>query len=279
VFDAANSGGGLNYDPQVNFLNGNVSSSLTPNPGFVIGGQDTFTQPLTVHDSNVGFENFQHEDFNPVLNSSAVGFSPLGFDTAGPSSFQSDGSQEAWDKPAAQNDFATGFSWDQSMNETLFNPTFRPLHLDDGFVDNDFEMSMPWSPDTIMVGDFQGDVGSNVVASSNPWLDGNVSFGPALSSLSMNEFNLSPTASTSAPAVAASTPNTRIPCTNPTCTRTFKRHFERIRHEASVHRTNRQRYLCPITGCSKSHGKGYTRSDKVTEHLWKKHANLGYMKS
>jgi hypothetical protein len=95
---------------------------------------------------------------------------------------------------------------------------------------------------------------------------------------------LNPTARTSTPTAAAPAPNprqpnTRIPCTNPTCTRIFKRHFERIRHEASVHRTNRQRHLCPITGCPKSHGKGYTRPDKVTEHLWKKHGNLGYMKA
>jgi hypothetical protein len=31
-------------------------------------------------------------------------------------------------------------------------------------------------------------------------------------------------------------------------------------------------------GCNKSEGVGYTRKDKLTEHLWKKHGNLGYVK-
>jgi hypothetical protein len=284
VFNAANSGGGFNYDPQVNLLDGNVSSSFTPNPGFVIGGQDIFTQPLAFDNCNVGFDNFQHEDFNTALTSMAVGFSPLGFDNSGASGFQNHGSQHAWDQTPVQNDFATGFSWGQSINDTAFNPIFQPLNPDEGFVDTGFGFPTPWSPDTSMEGHFQSGVGSAVTAPSTQWNGSNVPFDLTLSSPSMNDSNLSPIASTSAPPPAAPAPNPRqpnasIPCTNPTCTRTFKRHFERIRHEASVHRTNRQRHLCPITGCSKSHGKGYTRSDKVTEHLWKKHANLGYTKA
>jgi hypothetical protein len=143
---------------------------------------------------------------------------------------------------------------------------------------------MLWSPDTSMEGNFQHGSISDVTTPSTLWYDGNMPFDPTLSTTSMNESNLSPTASTSAPSAAAPAPiprqpNARISCTNPTCTRTFKRHFERIRHEASVHRITRQRHLCPITGCSKSQGNGYTRPDKVTEHLWKKHANLGYTKA
>jgi hypothetical protein len=71
----------------------------------------------------------------------------------------------------------------------------------------------------------------------------------------------------------------RIPCTYPPCTKTFKRDYERIRHENSMHVNTQGAHLCPVPGCPKSHGKGYSRSDKVTEHLWKKHSNLGYTKA
>lgn len=69
------------------------------------------------------------------------------------------------------------------------------------------------------------------------------------------------------------------PCTQPACPATFRRQYERARHEAAVHGINRGLHHCPIVGCTKSHGAGYSRADKVTEHLWKKHANLGYTKS
>jgi len=62
------------------------------------------------------------------------------------------------------------------------------------------------------------------------------------------------------------------------CTRTFKRDSDRIRHESSNHGVNRALHLCPVLGCPRSQGGGYSRADKVTEHLWKQHANLGYTK-
>lgn len=71
---------------------------------------------------------------------------------------------------------------------------------------------------------------------------------------------------------------TRIPCTHLTCTKTFKRDADRIRHESSLHTANLGFHLCPVVGCVKSQGAGYCRADKVTEHLWKKHADLGYTK-
>jgi len=71
-----------------------------------------------------------------------------------------------------------------------------------------------------------------------------------------------------------------IQCTALGCSATFKREPDRLRHEAAVHGINQllQLYLCPVNGCSKSQGSGYTRKDKLTEHLWKKHGNLGYTK-
>jgi hypothetical protein len=68
-------------------------------------------------------------------------------------------------------------------------------------------------------------------------------------------------------------------CNYPTCRQTFKRDADRSRHEQSVHFKSPGLHLCPIAGCPKSYGKGYSRLDKVTEHLWRKHANLGFTKA
>lgn len=81
------------------------------------------------------------------------------------------------------------------------------------------------------------------------------------------------------PAIATQAP-VLIQCTALDCSATFKREPDRLRHEAAVHGINQllQLYLCPVNGCSKSQGSGYTRKDKLTEHLWKKHGHLGYAK-
>jgi hypothetical protein len=68
-----------------------------------------------------------------------------------------------------------------------------------------------------------------------------------------------------------------IRCSVPWCPMTFKRKHEQTRHEASVHSINQGVHRCPVIGCS-SYGRGYSRRDKLTEHMWKKHANLGYTK-
>ncbi|TVY91585.1 hypothetical protein LAWI1_G007217 [Lachnellula willkommii] len=70
-----------------------------------------------------------------------------------------------------------------------------------------------------------------------------------------------------------------VQCTQPGCPATFRRHYERSRHEATAHGVKQGVHLCPVAGCSKSQGAGYSRADKVKEHLWKKHAGLGYTKS
>jgi len=62
------------------------------------------------------------------------------------------------------------------------------------------------------------------------------------------------------------------------CQKTFKRDADRIRHENSKHLNIAGAHICQVTGCPKSQGRGYTRSDKLTEHMWKKHGNLGYTK-
>jgi hypothetical protein len=72
----------------------------------------------------------------------------------------------------------------------------------------------------------------------------------------------------------------RVLCLWGDCTSTFGRLADRNRHVNSVHLgvSQGQAHLCPIVGCDKSYGKGYSRADKVTEHLWKRHGDLGYRK-
>jgi hypothetical protein len=69
-----------------------------------------------------------------------------------------------------------------------------------------------------------------------------------------------------------------IQCTQAGCLATFSRETDRIRHQTAIHRTNHGVHLCLILGCVKAQGRGYSRADKVTEHLWKKHGDLGYVK-
>jgi hypothetical protein len=70
-----------------------------------------------------------------------------------------------------------------------------------------------------------------------------------------------------------------IPCNYPTSNKMFTRGAYRTRHEQSVHFKNSGLHLCHISGCQKHYGKGYSRPDKVTKHLCKKHVNLGFTKA
>jgi hypothetical protein len=72
----------------------------------------------------------------------------------------------------------------------------------------------------------------------------------------------------------------RHPCTWQGCNATFGRKADRDRHIATKHR-NVRHYHCRIAGCTKSRGsntlsawKGYSRIDKLQEHMRKKHAGV-----
>ena len=293
AFSSTNVGAPQNVQFQPN-ADINVYPNHHPTPGFFEGENGIVTQPLISHNDNVIFENFQPEDFNAALTSTVTDFDfpSLGLGNASASGFQTHGSQNAWDQTATQDDSVAVFSWGQSMNVPPFNGAFQPSNADGGFVDTDFGLSMPWSPATSMEGDFQQGVGSNVAAASTQWHDDNMTWDPAPSTApstaSSSQQTPSPNPplpthlpgpSPQAPAPTRQRPNARIACTYPPCTKTFRRDYERIRHENSKHVNIQGTHLCPITGCSKNQGKGYSRSDKVTEHLWKKHANLGYTKA
>jgi hypothetical protein len=78
--------------------------------------------------------------------------------------------------------------------------------------------------------------------------------------------------------IARTAVDSGIPCSHTTCSKTFTRDADRIRHENQVHRNQPGLHVCPIIGCPKSQGRGYSRADKVVEHLWKKHGDLGFVK-
>jgi hypothetical protein len=63
----------------------------------------------------------------------------------------------------------------------------------------------------------------------------------------------------------------RFPCTRPGCPRTFRRISDRRRHSESVHSTDKGRYICHHAGCRKNKFPGYSRPDKLHEHLREKH--------
>ncbi len=80
------------------------------------------------------------------------------------------------------------------------------------------------------------------------------------------------------PPVFAASSQAQVICLQDGCWVTFKRDSDRIRHESAIHGIGRPLHLCSVQGCPKSIGAGYTRKDKLTEHMWKKHANLGFTK-
>ncbi|CZR65070.1 uncharacterized protein PAC_14970 [Phialocephala subalpina] len=63
-------------------------------------------------------------------------------------------------------------------------------------------------------------------------------------------------------------------CTITGCNKSFKRDFCRRRHEAT-HRAAHGHHFCTVPGCSAR----YKRADKLTENMWKKHGDLGYVKA
>jgi hypothetical protein len=76
---------------------------------------------------------------------------------------------------------------------------------------------------------------------------------------------------TSAPTAAIQpAPRQRVPCT--ICPTTFARASDLHRHMSSMHNMGPQvLHLCSVPGCPKSVAPGYSRRDKVVEHLRKVH--------
>jgi len=113
--------------------------------------------------------------------------------------------------------------------------------------------------------DFTDDMLADIPIMANPGAPGDYSFQQT-----------PPPPPPAAPIPAQQATGNRIPCTF--CMQTFARDPDRIRHENSIHLNISGQFLCPHPPCPKSQGEGYRRQDKLTEHLWKKHAALGYVK-
>ena len=80
---------------------------------------------------------------------------------------------------------------------------------------------------------------------------------------------------TTAPTLPLQPAQRRFPCTQARCVETFARDADRVRHEKSTHFAQYGAHRCPIAGCRKSYGAGYSRPDKVKEHLRKTHGVQG----
>jgi hypothetical protein len=192
-----------------------------------------------------------------------------------------------WDQTPSQIAPAAGASWGQPAIDLSSIGAFQLSNVDGRSI----EAGVGLPTNTNLEGDFQWGIGSDLAAPSAQCDDGNLIWQPALATPSPSQQNQDPNQLLPAtltglqslapvPALAATNTAGAIPrfqCT--ICPRAFKRDFERTRHEASVHGINRRLHLCPVPGCPKSHGNGFSRPDKVTEHLWKKHASMGYLKA
>lgn len=126
-----------------------------------------------------------------------------------------------------------------------------------------------------------------VPATLSPWVPSDGTIGPVSMSTatiipSINHGSLMATQ----PAIQTGPAAARRPFRCSTCNKRFTRYSDQQRHTNTVHRNILQaqglaqnQHFCHVPGCSKARGVGYSRADKLTEHMWKKHANLGYTKA
>jgi len=183
------------------------------------------------------------------------------------------------------NDHASSWA-DRPQANVVYDP-FNMAFFKDGFGIYDYSMGMVNDLNYLRATTGFGHVSMQHVNTGSAHLNGAFDV-PGLSSNSVcgNHDQLTnatiPTALVPVPTRAPATTPTRSMhlhrCNFPTCTRRFKRPADLARHQYTVH-FNIQGHLCPIADCPKARGKGYSRGDKVTEHLWRKHGDLGYIKA
>jgi len=199
----------------------------------------------------------------------------------GPSTagFQVDGSFTGQPVPVFEQ---PNFQW-TGMNSTLQNPsltnygTFGGPYTS-GFAMDDLTMNAPFMPNTEPVSeiaDWPVTRDLDAAMMDNPMIP----VAPDINSVQqiITSVPQAPPGLAQAP-IPAQVSSPRVACTH--CPQTFVRDYDRVRHENSKHNNGPApaARVCLINGCPKSQGGGYTRADKLTEHMWKKHAALGYTK-
>ncbi|PMD30069.1 hypothetical protein L207DRAFT_520459 [Hyaloscypha variabilis F] len=186
-------------------------------------------------------------------------------------------------------------TWGQDLAVyTIASPIDAPLPFNDDLIwDSDDQLGFMIAPAANNMFDSAGDMTSPIRGLSGSYLD---PLGPLQQDVDFDGSMLEPLQDFDDFAPVFDQPAQDMPwpalvapiqqqsatdtifCTQSPCPITFKRDTDRIRHEAAVHGINKATYLYHVVGCDKSHGVGYTRKDKLTEHLWKKHADLGFVK-
>jgi len=66
-------------------------------------------------------------------------------------------------------------------------------------------------------------------------------------------------------------PYSRVLCVCPGCNKTFTRDSDARRHFRTIHQAPTSLHLCSIPECPKGQGAGYSRINKLKEHLRLKH--------
>ncbi|TVY65725.1 hypothetical protein LSUE1_G009107 [Lachnellula suecica] len=154
-----------------------------------------------------------------------------------------------------------------------FNPGFTPV-VPAAPMTQSFSGFFPSSVDVNACMDFTPTVS---LAPATGYTSNSIDFNPIADLDAPASVSIAPASEqVLTPSIGVATP---ILCTQGNCTASFKRTYERVRHEATAHGINQGLHLCPIQGCNKNQGAGYSRADKVKEHLWKKHAHLGFTRS
>lgn len=201
----------------------------------------------------------------PILEPAQSNFGPLtqDFDTISNASMHWSSSSSTpsiagnWASKTRPTSFGVRNASDSSLSDSVSECTW---------AEDDTRSHVPFDLDLGVMLDSLEDHPPHSVSphSSQPWTQFSQAF---------------PTPDTvSAPDSNANTPLevARFQCGH--CNQSFKRDCDRGRHERSIHSATYGRFVFPISGCPRSQGRGYCRADKVKEHLWKKHRDLGYVK-
>jgi hypothetical protein len=258
----------------VNFAN--WGSFLTQNPH--LDGQDVSTKLSACNDIHAN-QNGATLLLDPTLFSNGPtdfpNQDPIGFDHW--DGFQADTVSTSLNFGSTQLQNAIGFTDSgysgRSMGKetTMYqarmtNPMYIPTDAPAGFYDIPHPSMMDLNPQHPY-----GLMAQIPIAS----VTANFNFGEASASTTNTPMPIAAPMPQAPVTQTVPTPGT-MPCT--WCPMTFKRKHERDRHAASVHGINHKVYLCHVNGCPKNRGTPFSRQDKLTEHMWKKHRNLGYGK-